>query len=217
METDSGFTDPQIANQVFERIDELAALSEHPDHLTRQSFTSQHLAANELVGKWMRQAGLTAHTDAAGNIVGRKEGTDVNLRSALLMGSHLDSVRNAGRYDGPLGVVLPLVCLEYLHTQGESLPFPVEVVGFCDEEGVRFPSTLIGSRAIAGTLDPESLKERDSNDITLEEALQQFGVPGSIDNAARNKDDFLGFIECHIEQGPVLEREDLRWVFVRTR
>ena len=197
-----------LADEIFDRINALAQLSEHPEHLTRRSLTAQHKQANELVATWMQKAGMTTHTDAVGNIVGRLEGSGKD-KAALLIGSHLDTVRNGGKYDGMLGVVLPLVCLEYLHNQGESLHCPVEIVGFCDEEGVRFPSTLIGSRAIAGTLDASVLDEVDEDNISVATALKDFGTQATLKSAARTKSDFLGFLECHIEQGPVLEREDL--------
>ena len=118
---------------------------------------------------------MSVHTDSVGNIIGRLAGSGKDTR-ALLIGSHLDTVRNAGRYDGMLGVVLPLICLEALKKRGESLPYAVEVVGFCDEEGVRFPSTLIGSRAIAGSLDASVLEESDNDNITIAQALSKFGA-----------------------------------------
>ena len=206
-------TDLSLANDIFDKINALAELSENESHLTRRSLTEEHLRANNLVGQWMRDAGMQVHTDAAGNIIGRLEGiasgVETTGRPAMLTGSHLDTVRNGGCYDGMLGVVLPLVCLQYLKDSGERLPYPVEVVGFCDEEGVRFPSTLIGSRAIAGTLKPEVLKERDADNISIAEALETFGASGNLETAARTGSQLLGFIECHIEQGPVLEQEDL--------
>jgi len=201
-------TDLALANEIFDRIDALAQISEHDQHLTRRSLTEEHKRVNTLVGTWMQKAGMTTRTDAVGNIIGRLEGSS-DQSAALLMGSHLDTVRNAGRYDGMLGVVLPLLSLERLQSRGESLPYPVEVVGFCDEEGVRFPSTLIGSRAIAGSLEASVLEESDSDNITVAKALSDFGASGTLASATRRRQEFLGFIECHIEQGPVLERKDL--------
>jgi len=149
-----------LGARIFEYIDALAELSEHPDHLTRCSLTREHKQANEMVETWMQAAGMSTRTDAIGNIIGRYEGSGnqpsaehPHLPPALLLGSHLDTVRNGGRYDGMLGVVAPLVCIGALHDAGIRLPYAVEIVGFCDEEGVRFPSTLLGSRAIAGTLE----------------------------------------------------------------
>jgi len=161
--------DLSLADDIFDKIDALAELSESNDYLTRRSLTKEHRRANELVGSWMRKAGMRVHTDAAGNIIGRIEGLVSGIETtdqpAMLIGSHLDTVRNGGRYDGMLGVVLPVVCLQYLQDNQIRLPYPVELVGFCDEEGVRFPSTLIGSRAIAGTLKRDVLNERLSNAI----------------------------------------------------
>lgn len=202
-------TDYSIADDILEKIDALARFSEHEDYLTRRSLTEEHLRANELVGWWMREIGMQVHTDAAGNIIGRLDCSEKTDEPALLIGSHLDTVRNAGRYDGMLGVVLPIVCLQHLQNTGVTLPYPVEIVGFCDEEGVRFPSTLIGSRAIAGTLKPAVLQETDDENISVAEALGAFGASGNIASAARTSSQLLGFVECHIEQGPVLEKEDL--------
>jgi len=202
-------TDFSIADDILEKIDALARFSEHEDYLTRRSLTEEHLRANELVGWWMREIGMHVHTDAAGNIIGRLDCSEKTDEPALLIGSHLDTVRNAGRYDGMLGVVLPIVCLQHLQNTGVTLPYPVEIVGFCDEEGVRFPSTLIGSRAIAGTLKPAVLQETDDENISVAEALGAFGASGNIASAARTSSQLLGFVECHIEQGPVLENEDL--------
>ncbi len=203
-----------LGQQVFEYIDALAALSEHPDHLTRRSLTREHKQANALVAEWMQTAGMDVRTDAIGNIIGRYASEHGEAHAddgpALLLGSHLDTVRNGGRFDGMLGVVVPIVCIAALNKHGIRLPFAVEVVGFCDEEGVRFPSTLLGSRAIAGTLDPDTLRQHDEDGISIADALSDFGLnPDEIKSAARRRDDFLGFVEIHIEQGPVLEALDI--------
>jgi len=214
----------QLGEKIFEYIDALAELSEHPDHLTRCSLTSEHKQANALVERWMQAAGMSTRTDAIGNIVGRYAGlnettnnADISARSAngshtpaLLLGSHLDTVRNGGRYDGMLGVVVPLVCVAAMNQKGVRLPFAIEIVGFCDEEGVRFPSTLLGSRAIAGTLDPATLSQCDENGISIASALRDFGIdPDNLKSAQRVAADYLGFVEIHIEQGPVLETENI--------
>ncbi len=194
--------------RIFEGIEALAEISENPDNLTRRSLTIEHKRANTLVGDWMAAAGMQVRTDAIGNIIGRYPGqTD---GPALLLGSHLDTVRDGGRYDGMLGVLVPLACVEALHAADEKLSFPIEIVGFCDEEGVRFPSTLLGSRAIAGTLPEQTLRETDDDGISIADALRDFGqAPTALDSARRESSDFLGFVELHIEQGPVLEREQL--------
>lgn len=199
---------PDLGVKIFEYIDALAEISEHPDHLTRCSLTPEHKRANTLVSDWMLAAGMTTHTDSIGNIIGRYAG--LSDGPAMLLGSHLDTVRNGGRFDGMLGVVAPLVCVEALHKQGIRLPFPIEIVGFCDEEGVRFPSTLLGSRAIAGTLKKETLQQQDEQGKSIAEALSDFGQnPDDIKTAERSSADFLGFVEIHIEQGPVLESVDI--------
>ena len=209
--------DLSLADQIFSRIEALAQLSEESHQLTRRSFTTEHRRANDLVREWMQQIGMTVHTDAVGNIIGRLNsgadhiGSEVNPNAtpALLIGSHLDTVRNGGKFDGMLGVVLPLVCLQHLQEHNKTLPYPVEVIGFCDEEGVRFPSTLLGSRALAGTLNPAVLNECDDEGFSVAQALVEFGASGTLESCARSANDYLGFIECHIEQGPVLEQEDL--------
>ncbi len=192
----------------MEGIDALAAISECPDNLTRRSFTAEHKRANTLVGNWMSAAGMQVRTDAMGNIIGRYPGQSDG--PALLMGSHLDTVRDGGRFDGMLGVLVPIACVELLHANQERLPFPIEIVGFSDEEGVRFPSTLLGSRAIAGTLPEPTLNETDAEGISIADALRDFGEdPAALLQARRDPGDFLGFVELHIEQGPVLEQQQL--------
>jgi len=191
------------------RLDELAALSEQPGMLVRRCLTPQHAEANALVGRWMREAGMSVSTDAIGNVIGRYEGTVPGL-PALLIGSHLDTVVDAGRYDGMLGVVSAIACVADLAAEGTRLPFAIEIVGFADEEGTRFGATLLGSRAIAGTFDLSVLERTDPDGVTLAEALVRFGLdPARIGTAARRRDEFLGYVELHIEQGPVLETEGL--------
>lgn len=200
---------PALGDRVFACLDALAQLSEQPDALTRRALTAPHRAAIALVAGWMKEAGMRVRTDPIGNVIGRYEGARPGL-PALLLGSHLDTVRDAGRYDGALGVVVPIVCVQELARAGERLPFAIEVVGFCDEEGVRFGSTLLGSRALAGTLDLHVLERRDADGISLAEALTAMGLdPAALAQARRAARDLLGFVEVHIEQGPVLEREGL--------
>jgi allantoate deiminase len=195
------------AARILERIDALALVSEQPDGLTRVYLSPQHAEANQLVGGWMREAGLAIQVDAAGNLVGRREGDRPGL-PCLMLGSHLDSVRNAGRYDGMLGVLTAIECIEALGDR--PLPFAIEVVGFGDEEGVRFQATMLGSRALAGTFDPALLDLRDADGVTMREAMAGFGLdPAALATAARRREDVLAYVEYHIEQGPVLEAEGL--------
>jgi hydantoinase/carbamoylase family amidase len=194
---------------LMRRLDELARFSSERDALTRLYLSPEHKAAALQVLAWMSEAGMTAAIDPVGNVVGRYEGHTPDL-PALLLGSHIDTVRNAGKYDGNLGVLASIAAVAELHRASEHLPFAIEVIAFGDEEGVRFPVTLTGSRAVAGTLDPAALDAEDADGISVREALQQFGChPFHIPDVPRRSQDVLGYVEVHIEQGPVLEAEDL--------
>jgi allantoate deiminase len=197
------------ASRIMQRCDALARHSELPGGLTRVFLSPQARAAGELVLGWMREAGMQARLDAIGNAVGRWEGARPAL-PCLMLGSHLDTVRDAGRYDGMLGVVTAIECVDALNRAGRRLPFAVEVVGFGDEEGVRFGTTLLGSRAIAGTLDPGVLKASDAQGRTIAQALRDFGLdPDAVASVSRRPGEVLAYAELHIEQGPVLEAEGL--------
>ena len=194
-----------LGDEIVGRIDELAAISETPEHLTRIFLTKEHRAAADLILSWMRDAGMRAHLDAIGNVCGRYEG-EVAGMPCLMLGSHYDTVRDAGKWDGPLGLITAISCVAQLHRRGKRLPFAIEVTGFADEEGVRFASTLLGSRAVAGTFDESVLGVKDSAGISLRAALSQFGLdPDHIGAAARTRGELLAYLELHIEQGPVLE------------
>jgi allantoate deiminase len=152
---------------------------------------------------------MRAHLDAIGNVCGRYEGDRPGL-PCLMLGSHYDTVRDAGKWDGPLGLITAISCVGAMHKRGQRLPFAIEVIGFADEEGVRFASTLLGSRAVAGTFDESVLGAKDRQGISMREALSQFGLdPGRIGAAARSRSELHGYVELHIEQGPVLECESL--------
>src|ERR1700709_255350 len=167
------------------------------------------LAATDLLLQWMREAGMAAHLDAIGNVCGRYEGERPGL-PCLMLGSHYDTVRDAGKWDGPLGLITAISCVADLHKRGRRLPFAVEVVGFADEEGVRFASTLLGSRAVAGTFVESVLTTRDHAGISMREALVQFGLdPDHVGAAARTRRELHAYVELHIEQGPVLEQKSL--------
>ena len=198
-----------LAEQAMARLDRLAEHSELPDGLTRRFLSPEHRAVADLVAGWMRDAGMTAAMDAAGNVVGRTEGA-VPGGPALIIGSHLDTVRDAGKYDGMLGVISGIACVQALRDRGERPPFAIEVVGFGDEEGVRFQSTLLGSRALAGDFDPAMLRATDRDGVDLRQAFLDFGLdPDAIPAIARAPEDVLAYVELHIEQGPVLEDEGL--------
>ena len=195
--------------RILERCEALARCSEQPDALTRVYLSAEQRAANELVLAWMREAGMSARLDAIGNVVGRYDG-DRPGAPCLMLGSHLDTVRDAGKYDGMLGVVAGIECVASLHASGRRLPFAVEVVGFADEEGVRFNATLLGSRAVAGTFDIANLDRVDVTGKSMRDAMRDFGLdPTAIASAARHRDEVLAYAELHIEQGPVLEDEGL--------
>jgi allantoate deiminase len=186
------------------RADELGAISEEPDLLVRPYGSDAMRRANELVGGWMADAGMEVAEDAAGNLVGRLEGGG---DGTLVLGSHLDTVRDAGRYDGPLGVLVAIACVQRL---GGRLPFAVEVVGFADEEGLRFGTTYFGSSVFTGRFEPSMLELRDDDGVTLADAVRAFGGdPEALADAGRDPADLLGYCEVHIEQGPVLEQRGL--------
>jgi allantoate deiminase len=197
------------AERVMARADALAAISETPDALTRVYLSTQHLQANQLVGEWMRQAGMTVWQDSVGNICGRYEGAEEGAQ-AVLLGSHLDTVRNAGRYDGMLGVLTAIEVVDSLHQQGLHLAQAIEIVGFGDEEGTRFGITLLGSRGLTGTWPQGWLETRDAQGISVAQAMVQAGLdPARVALAARHRDDVSACLELHIEQGPCLEQEGL--------
>jgi allantoate deiminase len=196
-------------SRILQRCDALARHSELSGGLTRVFLSPQARAAADLVLGWMREAGMQVRLDAIGNAVGRYEGARPAL-PCLMLGSHLDTVRDAGKYDGMLGVVTAIECVQLLNAREERLPFAIEVVGFGDEEGVRFGTTLLGSRAIAGTLDPGVLQVKDAQGVSIAEALRRFGLdPQQVSSLGRKRSDVLAYAELHIEQGPVLEAEGL--------
>ena len=198
-----------LGANVMAHLHELARCTSEPGKLTRLYLTPAHQAAIHMVRGWMEDAGMTTEVDAAANLVGRYPGRSPDA-PALLLGSHIDTVRDAGHYDGNLGVVAAIEAVAALHEAGERLPFAVEVIAFGDEEGVRFPSKLTGSRAVAGTFEPQSLDITDQQGMPLEAALRAFGCdPAAIPGIGRRKDQVLGYVEMHIEQGPVLEERKL--------
>ena len=198
-----------LGDEIVGRINRLAAISETPDNLTRIFLTPEHRAAADLIMAWMVEAGMSAHLDAIGNVCGRYEGERLGL-PCLMLGSHYDTVRDAGRWDGPLGVITAISCVADLNKRGKRFPFAIEVTGFADEEGVRFASTLLGSRAVAGTFNERVLASKDSAEISMREAMVQFGLdPDHIGAAARARSELLAYVELHIEQGPVLEAKGL--------
>jgi len=198
-------SDKHSAYIVMERCDILGSFSEESGRLTRRFATPPMKQVNETVAAWMRATGMTVHVDAIGNLVGRYEAADPGART-LLLGSHLDTVPNAGKYDGPLGVMVALACIERLHMRRERLPFAIEVLGFADEEGVRYRCAYLGSSVVAGIFPSQLLELEDSDGITMAEAIRNFGGdPAALKTVKRQPNDILGYCEVHIEQGPVLE------------
>src|SRR5580698_4780735 len=194
-----------LGAEIVRRINALGAISETPGQLTRIFLTPEHRAAADLLLQWMREAGMAAHLDAIGNVCGRYEGERPGL-PCLMLGSHYDTVRDAGKWDGPLGLVTAIGCVADLQRRNLRLPFAVEVTGFANEEGVRFASTLLGSRAVAGTFDESVLGVKDQAGVAMRDALVKFGLdPKHIGAAARARRELLAYVELHIEQGPVLE------------
>ena len=191
---------------------ELAQVTDEPGQLTRTFLSPAMRRANALVATWMRAAGLATREDTVGNLIGRLEAPTAPRARTLLLGSHLDTVRDAGRFDGALGVVLPIVALAELRRRGVTLPFDVEVLGFSEEEGVRFASAYLGSKGYCGQLRAADLKLTDAVGLSVRTALetltptaQSFVLP----RRAHAPRDLLGYVEVHIEQGPVLEAKKL--------
>jgi allantoate deiminase len=197
------------AARIVARLNELNGLSDDEAGLTRLTLSPAHKRAVDLVSAWMQEAGLATRLDGAATLVGRQEGLRPSAKT-LLLGSHIDSVRNAGMFDGPLGVVIAIEALDRLRARGVKPPFAIEVLAFGDEEGVRFSTSLTGSRAVAGVFDEACLETRDAAGVSRRQALEAFGCdPSSIAQEARNRADVLGYVEVHIEQGPVLEAKGL--------
>ena len=196
---------------VMERCAILGGYSEDVDYLTRRFATPPMQQVNELVAGWMRAAGMAVSSDCVGNVIGRYEALEPEAKT-MVFGSHLDTVRDAGKYDGPLGVLTALACVELLHEQKRRLPFAIEILAFADEEGLRYHTTYLGSRAITGTFDVATLQFVDDAGIKMCDAIQRFGGnpdPVLLRTARWCNEDLLGYCEVHIEQGPVLEAHDL--------
>lgn len=185
------------------------AYSESKTTLLRPYLTAAHRAALDMMTGWMTEAGMAARLDAMGNLIGRYEGLTPDA-PALLIGSHIDTVPDGGRYDGALGVMIGLECAHYFSRRGVRFPFAIEIIAFGDEEGSRFPAAMLCSRAIATGVDSEVMRLADDNGVTLGDALRNFGLdPALAQQAQRAPGEILAYVEAHIEQGPVLETEDL--------
>lgn len=188
-------------------IDRVAALGRHsdsPEHYTRTFLTPAHRAAAAQIAQWMREAGMAVRVDAIGNVIGRYEGAG----KTVLMGSHFDSVRNGGKYDGVLGILVPIACVAELNARGERLPVAIEIAAFSDEEGARFQTSFLSSRALLGRFDAQIRGRRDAAGVSFDEAMHAAGLdPARIDEARIDAARLAAYVEVHIEQGPVLLQE----------
>ena len=194
----------QFGSLILSWAETLAQWSDDTSGLTCAFMTKAHRQTATQLARWMQDAGMQTRIDAVGNVVGRYLSNDAGART-LLTGSHYDTVRNGGKYDGREGILLPIAVVRHLHLRGERLPFHLEVIAFSDEEGVRFNSTFLGSSAVAGLFDMALLEEVDAEGVTMHHALEQAGHDvRAIGAIARDPAQLLGFVEVHIEQGPVL-------------
>ena len=199
----------RFGTELLRQSDVLAQFTEDAPRLTRTYLSPQHKDAGTYLIGLMEQAGMSAAFDVLGNVVGRYEAADPDA-PVVMTGSHLDSVRNAGKYDGLFGIITAIACVRDLNTRGVGLPYTLEVVGFGDEEGVRFGATLIGSKAMAGRFDPAWLDKTDDDGTTMRQALVDFGGdPARWRDADRRGRNVVAYVESHIEQGPVLLNEGL--------
>lgn len=201
---DRGFGD-----RIVVLAQKLAEFSETADGLTCTYMTPTHRAVAATLRDWMTAAGMTVTIDPVGNVIGRYAAADPAAKT-LIVGSHYDTVFNAGNYDGRLGILTGLVAVEHLNRTGRRLPFHLDVIGFAEEEGVRFSAPYIGSSVIAGRFDRGLLMRRDSGGQTVADLIHKNGFdPDTLGVLARRPDDLLGYLEVHIEQGPVLLQQGL--------
>lgn len=203
-------TSASLGDTILAHADQLARFSDMEDGLTCAYLTPAHRAAQARLAQWMEAAGMQVQIDAIGNVIGRYAADPAVPDARVLMtGSHFDTVRNGGRYDGRLGILLPVAVVGALNQAGIRLPYHFEVVGFAEEEGLRFKTSFLASSVLAGRFDPALLERQDADGITLREALAASDLPGAgelqaLRAAAVDPASLLGFIEVHIEQGPVL-------------
>jgi allantoate deiminase len=196
--------------RLWRRLSELAEIGQSGSGgVTRLSYTDEERSAKDLVASFMEEAGLAVREDAVGNLFGRREGNDPDA-PAVLVGSHVDSVYNGGDFDGPLGVLAGIEVVQAMEEEGVRTDRPVEVVAFTDEEGARFSFGMIGSRALAGHLSSGDLEHQDGDGLSVAQAMRDYGLdPEHVEDARRGQDSLAAYLELHIEQGRVLEAEDL--------
>ncbi|MGR5555534.1 allantoate amidohydrolase [Vibrio fortis] len=203
----------ETASLTWEWLESIAQCSQtsDPDNegVTRLCASKEHAEANRKLHDWMTMSGMEVRMDNAANLIGRYPSANPDAKT-LIFGSHQDTVPNGGKYDGILGVILPIALVNYFHNNQLEFPFHIDVIAFSDEEGTRFQSTLLGSKAISGIFDPAMLTAEDANGVSMRDALVSFGCnPDLISEDAYEKDNVLGFVELHIEQGPQLEQANL--------
>ncbi|NKE68299.1 2-oxo-4-hydroxy-4-carboxy-5-ureidoimidazoline decarboxylase [Ramlibacter sp. RBP-2] len=209
--------DPVLGNMVWDQLEQLAQHSDpgfkEQGQLTVTYLTDAHRQVAARITQHMRESGFDeVGMDAVGNVVGVYHGSGDGERRRVLTGSHYDTVRNGGKYDGRLGIFTPMACVRELSRQGRRLPFDIEVVAFAEEEGQRYHATFLGSGALIGSFDAAWLDQKDADGITMREAMRNAGLPATLDAIAALRRDpkrYLGFLEVHIEQGPVLTERDL--------
>lgn len=194
----------QRADDILNKLNELALISEDLTCLTRTFGTVAFLQGSRLIQQWMQAIGLQTRVDAIGNVRGRLVSATGNHKT-LVIASHIDTVVNAGKFDGPMGVLIGISLVEHLIQSAQPIPFTIELIAFSDEEGVRFHTTYLGSKVVAGTFDEELLNRTDADNIPMGNVIGQLGGnPARLPADAIMKDDWLGYFEIHIEQGPVL-------------
>jgi allantoate deiminase len=197
------------AAEILDRCNALARCSDEPGRITRVFCSPAMRHAHRLLIQWMKSAGMTSRVDAAGNLIGTYHPPGCDPERRLMIGSHLDSVADAGRYDGVLGVMMGIAAVEALRDRNAALPWAIDVIAFSDEEGVRFGMPFIGSRALAGTLDESLLALCDCDGVTMAEALERFGAKpraaDAVGECAIPAGSVVAYLEPHIEQGPLLE------------
>jgi allantoate deiminase len=199
----------QRANKILQRINELASISEDVGCITRTFGTQAFIEGRDKVEQWMKEAGLQTKTDNIGNIRGRLLSQKANAKT-FVIASHIDTIINAGKFDGPLGVLMGLDMVGQIIQSKAELPFHIELIGFCDEEGCRFHTTYLGSKVVAGSFDQATLHTKDEAGISLAEAIAEIG--GDVNKLSKDaiaQEDWLGYFEIHIEQGPVLYEKDI--------
>ena len=196
------------ARRVLERCEELSLFSETTEGMTRRFLTEPMKDVHKAVGNWMKKGSLQVSVDNVGNIIGKSE--VLAGKPTLLLGSHLDTVVNAGKYDGILGVLLPLTLMEIFREHALASKYSIEVIGFSDEEGARYGSNFLGSLHRTGQFEEQLLSKVDSEGVSMEEAIRSFGgEPQEVVNFLHNYENVCGYVEIHIEQGPVLETHNL--------